>query len=218
MKVEHIGRPNIVFHWIGVLFFKLFGWEAVGRPPDVPKFIAVVAYHTSQWDFFMLMAFTFVIRVKANWVAKHTLFRPPLGWVMRALGGIPIDRRRAHGVVGEAVRAINARDRVILAITPEGTRSYTPYWRTGFHQIARGANVPMVPCFIDFKRKRAGISSVVVYPTDDPAADLEKMRPVWEDITPRHPENAGPVCLKGANSVGKPDETGEPEGKGVPEP
>src|SRR6476619_2415632 len=103
-------------YWLAKALLKLFGWQAVGAAPDRPKYVLVVAPHTSNWDFLVMLALSLALRIKATWMGKHTLFRPPLGWLMRLLGGLPINRTANHNVVAQAVESFRSSDRLALAI------------------------------------------------------------------------------------------------------
>ncbi len=189
-------RIHPFFQWIGRVSFRLAGWRVEGKLPDAPKAVAVVAYHTAQRDFLIALACTFILGIKTNWIAKHTLFRPPLGWFMRAFGGIPVDRRRAHGIVGQVAKIIKERPYILFGVTPEGTRSRTEYWRSGFYRIAVAADVPILLCYLDFKRKVAGVHEELVYPSGDQEADLAKIRAVYEGVTACYPDRVGPIRFR----------------------
>lgn len=196
MSEVHPLRIHPFFQWLGHLGFRLAGWRVEGQLPDVPKMVAVVAYHTAQRDFFVGLFCSFILGIQANWIGKHTLFRPPLGWIMRAFGGIPVDRRRAHGTVDQIVRIIQERPYIVFGVSPEGTRARTEYWRSGFYRIAMAAQVPIALCYLDFKRKVAGIHGELLYPSGDREADLEKIRAVYANVTAKYPERVGPIRFR----------------------
>lgn len=133
--------------------FRALGWRFEGEIPDVPKLVAIVAPHTSNWDFIVGLIAKWALELDAHWLGKHTLFRGPFGRLFRRLGGIPVDRSSSHNVVDTSVAAFAARDRMLLAIAPEGTRKQVAQWRTGFYHIARGAGVPILLVAFDWKRK-----------------------------------------------------------------
>src|SRR4051794_15492947 len=144
-------------HWLANIVLKLFGWRAVGSLADQPKCVIVVAPHTSNWDFAVLVLGALALRLKVTWMGKKTLFRPPFGWIMRRLGGLPIDRRMRHNMVDQVIESFRNHNRQVLAIPPEGTRKRAPYWRSGFYYIALGAQVPIAFGFADYRRKVGGI-------------------------------------------------------------
>jgi 1-acyl-sn-glycerol-3-phosphate acyltransferase len=182
-------------HWLANMVLRLFGWRAVGSLADLPKCVIVVAPHTSNWDFPVLMLVAIALRLKVAWMGKHTLFRPPFGWIMRRLGGLPIDRGARHNVVEQAVESFRTYDRLLLAIPPEGTRKRAPYWRSGFYHIALGAHVPIGLAFADYRRKVGGIGGVIV-PSGDVDADMALIRDFYSGIIGKRPDQFGEIRLK----------------------
>ncbi len=161
--------------WCWQLFLRLLGWEFEGEVPNLPRFVVIGAPHTSNWDFVIAMAIIGALDLRVTWLGKHTLFRWPFRAVMLRLGGIPVDRREPHGFVARAVLAFESEERLIIGITPEGTRKRTTRWKTGFYHIAVAASVPVVPGYIDFSRRRVGMGPPMM-PTGDIEADLKKLR------------------------------------------
>src|SRR5512144_310512 len=185
-------------HWLANMLLKLFGWRAEGSLDDVPRCVLVVAPHTSNWDFPVMLALAAALRIKATWMGKHTLFRPPFGWLMRWLGGLPINRSARHNVVEQAIESFRQRDRLVLAILPEGTRKRTPYWKSGFYHIAVGAKVPIALGYADYRRKVGGIGRVIV-PSGDVDADMALIREFYSGMTGKRPDQFGEVRLRAQN-------------------
>ena len=155
MQIPHVGASvprsgGPIGKAIGVLFLEVLGWRIEGDVPDHPRMVAIVAPHTSNWDFPVGLAARFALRLDASWLGKHTLFRPPFGWIMRRWGGIAVDRSAAHDVVTQTIEAFKTRPQVFLVITPEGTRKKVARWKTGFWHIAKGAGVPILPIVFDW--------------------------------------------------------------------
>ena len=182
-------------HWIANMVLKLFGWCAVGSLADHPTCVVIVAPHTSNWDFLVMLLLAAALRLKVTWMGKHTLFRPPFGWIMRRLGGLPIDRGARHNMVEQAIEWFRIHDRLLLAILPEGTRKRTPYWRSGFYHIALGAHVPIALAFADYRRKVGGIGRVIV-PSGDVDADMALIRDFYSGIIGKRPDQFGQIRLK----------------------
>ena len=136
------------------VFWLLGGWKLAGEIPRINKCVIIVAHHTSNWDFVVGIAAKLILGLKIRYFAKHTLFKPPLGWLMKGLGGIAIKRDRSINRVEQQAQAIRDADNFVLIITPEGTRSKVERWKTGFYHIARKADVPIVPCAFDFENRR----------------------------------------------------------------
>jgi len=164
----------------------MFGWRIEGMLPDAPKFVLIVAPHTSNWDFPIGVLTMFTLGLRATWLGKHTLFRFPVRGLLRWLGGEPVDRRVAHGTVGAAIERFQERPQWVLAVSPEGTRRRVAQWKTGFHRIAVGARVPILPVSFDFSRRTITILDLVV-PTDDVAADMARLRRLYRPEMARHP-------------------------------
>jgi 1-acyl-sn-glycerol-3-phosphate acyltransferase len=135
---------------LGSLGLKVLGWRIEGDIPDQPRMVAIVAPHTSNWDFPVGLCARYALRLDASWLGKHTLFRPPFGWIMRRWGGIPVDRSASHDVVSQTIESFSSRPRVFLVIAPEGTRKQVSRWKTGFWHIAKGAGVPILPIAFDW--------------------------------------------------------------------
>jgi 1-acyl-sn-glycerol-3-phosphate acyltransferase len=179
-------RGNALTRALGRLVLRLLGWRLEGQFPDLPKFVLVGAPHTSYWDAVVGLAAALAYGIEAYFFAKREAFRGPLGWVLRALGGIPVDRSHPEGLVGRAVEAFAQRPAFVLGVTPEGTRARVDRWKTGFHTIARAAGVPLVLVPLDFANKRIG-PGPVVWPTDDLAHDLRVLAEYFGRIEGKNP-------------------------------
>ena len=182
-------------HWLANVVLKLFGWRAEGSLADQPMCVLVVAPHTSNWDFLIMLLLAVALRLKVTWMGKHTLFRWPLGGIMRRLGGLPIDRGARHNMVQQAVSWFRRHDQMLLAILPEGTRKRTPYWRSGFYHIALGAHVPIALAFADYRRKVGGIGGMIM-PSGDIDADMALIRDFYSGIVGKRPDQFGEIRLK----------------------
>lgn len=168
----------------------------VGTRPTAARFLILVAPHTSNWDFLVGLACGYGAGLLSRWpygfFIKAGLFVGPLAPLLRALGGIPIDRSAPHHAVHRAVEILGVRTRYLLAITPEGTRRRTERWRTGFYHIARSAGVPVVPVAFDYGRRECRIGPAVEM-TGDAEADLEGFRRFYAGIRAKHPASFGPI-------------------------
>ena len=156
---------------LGRALLRLLGWRVEGEAPDLPKFVIAVAPHTSNWDFVVGAAAMFALDLDLSFLGKHTLFRGPLAPAMRWMGGIPVDRSSAHGVVGDAIAAFAQSERRLLAIAPQGTRKPVPHFKSGFLHIARGAGVPVMLAALDY-----GNRVVRLGPTVEVGQDIEAER------------------------------------------
>jgi 1-acyl-sn-glycerol-3-phosphate acyltransferase len=173
----------------------LRGWSVVGRPPDIPKMVIIGAPHTSNWDFPIAILAARSLGIRIRFLAKHTLFRWPFGWFFRMLGGIPVDRSRSMGVIAQTVAAFEEADALILAIAPAGTREPRPYWRSGFYEIARSADVPVVLVAVDAEAKEVRVGPAIEL-TGDVSADMDEIRNFYRGVRGVKPDNAGRVRLR----------------------
>jgi 1-acyl-sn-glycerol-3-phosphate acyltransferase len=174
------------------LLVKLVRWRMVGQPSDAPKYLIVFAPHTSNWDLPIGYLIARAFKLNPSWIGKHLLFRPPFGSLFRRIGGIPVDRRSRNNAVDQVIQAFNERERLVLAITPEGTRKKTSHWKTGFYYIALGAHVPIQLAFLDYQRKIGGFGPVIM-PSGDLDADLAIMRDFFSGISGKYPDQAGDI-------------------------
>ncbi|MEA1902519.1 MAG: 1-acyl-sn-glycerol-3-phosphate acyltransferase [Actinomycetota bacterium] len=181
--------------WLSYMWFKLRGWSFAGEFPDDAKLIAVGAPHTTNWDFVLFLAALHNWKFKAKFIGKHTLFRWPFGYFFRFFGGIPVDRDKPGGIVGQVREAFDASDRMILVMAPEGTRKPAPYWKSGFVKIAEGTGVPVVFAGVDGKNKVLTIGPKIRY-TGDTGAFMDVPREFYDDKNGIKPEGKGPVRLK----------------------
>jgi 1-acyl-sn-glycerol-3-phosphate acyltransferase len=164
------------------------GWSFDGDVPNLQKGVVIVAPHTSNWDFFLGVTAMFALGVRFSWLGKCIVFRQPLGTLMRWLGGIPVNRAAPTGVVDQVVHSMNEADAMLLGLSPEGTRSTTKRWRSGFWRIARGAKVPIIPVYFDYRTRIIGFTSTFEA-GDDLEHDLEILQERYRNITPCHPVN-----------------------------
>jgi len=198
---QHIRGDNTFISWFGGFLLKIMGWRVEGSPPDVDKYVIIVAPHTSRWDFPIVLSMTFVFKIQCLWMGKASIFRPPFGVIFTWLGGVPIDRSSRHSVVDQAVQAFQDREKMVMGIEPEGTRKRAEYWKTGFYYIALGANIPMVFGFADFERKVVGFGPSLM-PTGDIHADMEIIRDFYKDIKAKFPHEFGEIRVKPAKNRG----------------
>lgn len=183
-------RPHRLAGWL----LKALGWRAAFVPPPEPRVLVLVYPHTSNWDFFWGMLGRWAAGWPLLWLAKHTLFVGPVGVVLRAWGGIPVNRAAAEGFVDELARTIRARPYALLAITPEGTRSYRDHWKSGFYRLARAADLPLGIGYIDYATRTVGVSEYFRL-SGDPDADLARIAQAYQHRRARHPALAAPIRL-----------------------
>jgi 1-acyl-sn-glycerol-3-phosphate acyltransferase len=181
-RIPRTGGP--ISSALGHIALRLLGWRVDGQIPDVPKMVIIVAPHSSNWDFIIGIAAKLGMRLHVRYLGKDTLFRFPLGIVMRRLGGIPVDRSASNDVVKSVAREFEMNEKMILAVAPEGTRKPVDRWRTGFYHIARAADVPILPVAINWRSRAIEIGEVF-YPTGDFDADIAALRARFASIARR---------------------------------
>lgn len=175
--------------FIGRTLLRLMGWRVDPNLPDLPKFVAIAAPHSSGWDFIVGIAFVFAIRLDAHYIGKAELFKGPLGPLMRWLGGLPVDRNHPEGFVEQTVALFTAHEKLVVALAPEGTRKPVTKWKTGFYRIAVGAGVPIVPGYFDNGRRAVGLGPPF-HPTGDVETDMAALRAFYAKL-PRRDQTGG---------------------------
>ena len=143
-------------------WLRMTGWEPEGEPPTADRFVLIAAPHTSNWDLIYLLAFAELYGIRVSWMGKHQLFRPPLGRLFHALGGIAIRRHERGDRVALMAEEFARREHFALVVPTEATRGWAPYWKSGFYHIARRAEVPIVMGFLDYRRRRGGFGPALL--------------------------------------------------------
>jgi 1-acyl-sn-glycerol-3-phosphate acyltransferase len=173
----------------------LFGWKVDYAPPPGTKGIIVVYPHTSNWDFPIGYLTRLAMRLPIAFVGKDTLFRGPVGGLLRWMGGIPVNRREPTGLIAQLQGEFERRDWMWLAIAPEGTRSHVTRWKSGFYRLALAAGVPVGLAFIDYRTRQVGLREYVTL-TGDRVSDMARIREVYAGKVGLRPELAGEIQLE----------------------
>jgi 1-acyl-sn-glycerol-3-phosphate acyltransferase len=174
---------------------RLFGWSTSLVWPTEPKGLILVYPHTSNWDFIVGVMFRIGHGLPASWIGKEEMFRPPFRRLLERIGGIAVDRRATAGFIGGLVEEFRRRDWMWVAVAPEGTRSWTDHWKSGFYRIALAADVPVALGYIDYGRRRVGIDTYL-HLSGDPEVDFARIRAFYADKRGCHPELAGEIRLR----------------------
>jgi 1-acyl-sn-glycerol-3-phosphate acyltransferase len=192
-----VDRPLAPGPWprLACWLLRAAGWTIRLRAPIPRKCVAIFYPHTSNWDTIIGLLAKAMLGLRIHFVGKDTLFRWPLGSILVAWGGIPVNRREPTGFVGGIEREFARRDDFVLALAPEGTRRRTECWKSGFYRLARAARVPLALGYIDYVAREIGIGAYVEV-SDDCAADMAQIRAFYEGRTGRHPEFQGPIRLR----------------------
>jgi len=168
-----------ILHWAG--------WKFTINITPLDKCVIVIAPHTSNWDFILGELAIHSVGMKAGFLMKSTWFFFPLGFLMRGLGGIAVNRKHSGNVTHAVVEAFNTHQRLAIGITPEGTRSANPHWHTGALRIAKEAQVPLVLAYFDYGKREVCIDRIMQL-TDDVDADMLRIKQYYRHFTARYPE------------------------------
>jgi 1-acyl-sn-glycerol-3-phosphate acyltransferase len=194
---DYLVRPEGLPTWrqrAALRVLNAIGWTFYFKPLPGPHGIVVVYPHTSNWDFPIGLLAKWAIDVKFRWLAKDSLFRGPMGALMRYWGGVAIDRSSPQGAIRRLAQTMHAADWFWLAITPEGTRSYRPYWKSGFYRIALTADMPVLLVSLDYGRKVIDVTHTLTM-TGDETADMAAIAQVYDGVRALYPEKAAPIRL-----------------------
>lgn len=173
-----------------LIFFRILGWKIVGKYPfQEKKLIIIIAPHTSLWDFAVGVGVRGSLGFKSSFLAKAELFKNPiLSKILTWTGGVPVDRgNRNADVVGSVVKIFNEREKFVIALAPEGTRSKVKQLKTGFYRIAKQAHVPILAAGFDFKKKTVEFLEPFV-PGDDMDKDMEHLMDFFRTLSGKNPE------------------------------
>ncbi|SFO75622.1 1-acyl-sn-glycerol-3-phosphate acyltransferases [Algoriphagus ornithinivorans] len=175
------------------IVFWITGWSLnTNWPEGVKKAVLIAIPHTSNWDLLYARAAFFLMDIPVKFTIKKEVMVGPLGWFIKALGGIAIDRKRIPGgrkqTYTEAmISMLKESEELVIMVTPEGTRSAVKKWKTGFYHIALGADVPIVVGYLDYKKKEAGIGPWI-QPNGEMDTQIEELMAFGRTVTPKHPE------------------------------
>ena len=173
---------------------RALGWRVVLAQPMPLRCVVVFYPHTSNWDFPVGLMAKWMLGIHFRFIGKHTLFAGPLGPMFVRWGGIPVDRRESTGVIARLAERFAAETDFRLAIAPEGTRSRTGHWKSGFYHLARAAGVPVALAFIDYARREVGVGAHIEL-TGDVDADMARIAAFYAGKVGKRPANAGPIRL-----------------------
>jgi 1-acyl-sn-glycerol-3-phosphate acyltransferase len=194
---EHLLRPPALPTWgqrTSLRMLNLIGWNVYFRSLPGPHGIAVVYPHTSNIDFFVGLLAKWAVGMHFRWLAKDSLFRGPMGVIMRYWGGVAVDRSAPQGAIRRLAEDMLTSKWFWLAITPEGTRGYRPYWKSGFYRIALAAKVPVLLVSIDYGRKIIDVTKTITLSGDE-AADMAAIAEAYQGVQAKYPKDAAPIRL-----------------------
>ena len=179
--------PNIAK--LAAKYLKMRGWQLVGEMPNVKQLVMLAVPHTSNEDGWNAVMGILTLGIDVKLMGKKELFRiPVIGPFLKWGGMISIDRQKKGSTLQATLEQFNQQDQLWLALAPEGTRSYTDKWKTGFYHIAVGAGVPILPIAMDYKTKQIRFMPLF-YPTGDYDADLPKILERYRGVLGKHFDN-----------------------------
>jgi len=176
-----------IFKLLSIIILKLTGWKFSEKKHFTKKAVMIAAPHTSNWDFFYTILIALEQDMNVSWMGKDSLFKGPGGWFLKWLGGVPVDRSKNNNLVDDIVKEFNSREKFIILVPPEGTRSLVDSWKTGFYHIAHKAEVPILMGFLDFKFKVGGIGPAFI-PSGKIEKDMKIIKSFYANITGKYPE------------------------------
>lgn len=165
---------------------KATGWTLVGEVPR--QGILVGAPHTSQWDWVAMLLIAWSNRVQPQVLIKHSYFKGPAGALLRATGGIPLDRENPGATIRTLLKEAESHEAFLLAIAAEGTRSKGEYWKSGFYRISQQTGLPITLGFVDGPTRTLGMGPTF-HPSGDVVADMDLVRAYYADKQGIRPEN-----------------------------
>jgi 1-acyl-sn-glycerol-3-phosphate acyltransferase len=195
-RAPYVDRPlgrGLHVRFAGWMLHAL-GWRVVLAQPVPLRCVVVIYPHTSNWDFPIGLMAKWVTGVHFRFVGKDTLFAGPFGRLFTRWGGIPVNRREHTGVIAQLAQRFATEDDFRLVFAPEGTRSRTEHWKSGFYHLARAAGVPVALAFIDYARREVGVGAHLDL-TGDVDADLARIASFYAGKVGKRPEHAGPIRL-----------------------
>lgn len=168
-------------------FLKRNGWDIVIKTEIPRKCILCVAPHTSNWDFIIAISLYKLVGEDPHFLMKRDWFFFPLKYLLRSLGGIPVNRDKKTSLTQQMVELFGKEDAFQLAIAPEGTRKKNAQWKTGFYHIALAANIPITLAYLDYGKKEIGVEQIF-YPTGNVEKDIEEIKNYYKNVQPKYPE------------------------------
>jgi len=180
-------RGNALSRFLGRMLLAAFGWKVAGPPPEVAKAVIIGGPHTSNWDGVFTLAAMVSLSLDARVMIKGSAFVGPMGWLLRAMGAMPIDRHSPKDLVQQSIDQFLLNEQMAIIVAPEGTRGGASQWKTGFWRIAKGAGVPIIIATADYRRKEIAFPGMVI-PSDDMNADMVEILACYRGVEPRHPQ------------------------------
>jgi 1-acyl-sn-glycerol-3-phosphate acyltransferase len=176
---------NAVTRFLARMVYTLGGWRMSGAWPDLKKVVVIVAPHSSAWDAIWGLAAKVGTGLGIVFIGKKEAFWGPIGWFLRRVGGMPVDRSAPGGIVDQVANEMKRADRMWFVLAPEGTRRAVEHWKPGFWRIAKAAGVPVFCVGFDYPTKRIMLGELVEL-SDDMHADMVRIRALFMDYRGRN--------------------------------
>jgi len=203
-KITIFNTPilRLFFKILSLAVLKVSGWKLTGCIPEEKKMVIIFAPHTSNWDMPLAIFLAFARNLNPTWLGKNGIFRFPFKHIMKWLGGIPVYRSERKNMVEQISRKITEREKILLALAPEGTRKRVDHWKSGFYHIALNAEIPILCAYLDYHRKEAGFGPMVM-PTGAQDADIAPIKEFYSQKSGRFPDkfNKKGIRLRGKNNT-----------------
>lgn len=192
---------RVIRRLLARLFWAFSRWRLRTEPAPTAPTVLIGAPHTSNWDFVLMLGIAWRLGIPMRWLGKASLFSGWRGPIIRALGGIPVDRSQVSGVVGEVVERIRGGEVFSLVVTPDGTRGTNTHWKNGFYRIARQTGMPVTLGYVDRTTMTTGLGPTFSL-TGDVAADMDRIRGFYRDKAGFRPERRVEPRLRDESSAG----------------
>lgn len=168
--------------WLSRLLLRIMGWRLINEIPlSLKKYVVAVAPHTSWKDFPLGLFVRSALGRQIFYLGKKELFESPFGFFFWWTGGRPVDRKHKTGLVDQVVKLFAGSQEFAIAIAPEGTRKKVSDLKTGFYFIAKAADVPIIPCLLDYEKKTVRFLKPI-YLTEDREKDMDTIWGFFEGV------------------------------------
>lgn len=179
---------------IARLFLNVIGWRVSGEVPP-GSYVMIAAPHTSNWDLPIMLAIAALLGTRISWMGKEQIFRWPFARLMQWLGGVPVRRDKSSNMVDQMVDLFHTSEGLILVVPPEGTRGRAEHWRSGFYYIAVGAEVPVIPGYLDYRTRIGGVGAPIPL-SGNVTKDMDAIRAFYGPLQGKRPELQGRIELR----------------------
>ncbi len=183
-----------VFEKLAEQSLGLMGWEIDNHwDLDIDQCVMIAAPHTSNWDALYARLALKALGVNVRLTIKDSYMKFPFGPFVRAMGGIGIDRsvkqqdQQRPSMVQLMSDLFKTHPKLVMLVTPEGTRAKQEQWKTGFYHVAVAAGVPIALAYMDYAKKKTGVGKIV-YPSGDYEKDMTEIMAFYENIHAKFPE------------------------------